>query len=138
MSDWLSPAPGVRFHLREMSRAMHHGKNLHGSFSLPVDNAVALDKQFPDFGVRRFWHAAATVRKCLKLIDGEDQPFDDRIGIFGGVSGDIVLDVFEIGNGRFSPLDAGHFLRKRFFTAVWDTTCPSSAAVIPASIFFRT
>jgi hypothetical protein len=48
---------------------------------------------------------AAAFWKRFKPVDGQNQPLDQRIGIFDGVSCNVVLDVFEIGDGGFGPFE---------------------------------
>jgi len=115
-------------HAGEISCAMDDCQNLNSSFPQPVDHSIALDEKFTDLWVRGFRNKSATFRKRGKSINREDEALNNGISILSRVSGNVVLDVLEIGNGGRSPLDGGHFLRKRFFTASCGITFPSSAA----------
>ena len=107
---------------------MHNREDLHGALPQSIDHSVSLDQQLPNAWVFCLGDTPAALWERCETVNGQNETLDKRIGVFDRISGDVILDMFEIGNGGFGPFEAGHFLMKRFLTSSWDTTLPSSAA----------
>jgi hypothetical protein len=117
---------------------VHNREDLHGALPQSIDHSVFLDQQLPNAWVFCLGDTPAALWERCKTVNGQNETLDKSIGVFDRISGDVILDMFEIGNGGVGLLKAGHFLMKRFFTSSCDTTHSSSTAFTPASIFLRT
>src|SRR5262249_11643062 len=101
-------------------------------------DAVALKQDLPDsLSLTGFRYSPPQLRKILQFLDRIDHPADELHRIVLRIPRDVVADRSEIGNGGVRPFHF-HRERKRFFSSSCGTTRPSSAAWMPAAIFWRT
>src|SRR5439155_4682015 len=103
----------------------------------PVDDAVAPKEYFSDILALCLRYDAANHGKSRQSFGAPDNASDEVSGVNIRVSGDVVAQVAQILYGRFGPEEL-HSTEKILFTSSCGTIRPSSAALMPSSIFFFT
>jgi len=96
---------------------VNYSEHLNAASPEAINQAITLYQQFTDFGIAGFGHVTPASRKHGKLIDRQNEAFYQGLGILGRVSGNVILNIFQICNGGIGPFKSGHFFRKRFLTS---------------------
>src|SRR6185503_5671533 len=102
-----------------------------------VDDAVATVEYFSDVLALCLRYNAAHRRKRCQPFGAPDNARDEISGMKIRVGGDVVAKIAQVLYGGFGPKEF-HSTENILFTSSCGTTRPSSAALIPNSIFFFT
>src|SRR5437762_14379532 len=73
----------------EQARTMKHSRDLDHGMSQAVDDSVGTVNDLADRFVAKLRHDTSRTRVVLKPVHRGDDPFDDKVGIASGVTGDV-------------------------------------------------
>ena len=96
---------------------MKHGRNLDNVMSQTVDDSVVTVNDLADRFVAKLRHDTSRTRVVLEPLHGGDDPFDDKVGIVGGVTGDMDAYRLDVLDCLRCPEDPGHRRSRRFASA---------------------
>ena len=96
---------------------MKHSRDLDHVMSQAVDDSVGTVNDLADRFVAKLRHDTSRTRVVLKPLHRGDDPFDDKVGITSGVTGDVGAYRLDVLDCLRCPEDPGHRRSRRFASA---------------------
>jgi len=96
---------------------MKDGRDLDDVISQAVDDSVVAVNDLTDRLVAKLRHDTSRARVVLEPLHSGDDPFDDKVGIVSGVTGDMGAYRLDVLDCLGCPEDPGHRRSRRFASA---------------------
>jgi len=129
------PIPKASSLAPEISTTVDDRQHIDSLSNDSVDDAVATVEYFSDVLALCLRYNAARRRKRCQPFGAPDNARDEISGMKIRVGGDVVAKIAQVLYGGFVP-EEFHSTENILFTSSCGTTRPSSAALIPNSMFF--